>query len=181
MRMGDSLQTRGLGRVSSVCEGDNIITTLSFSPAAPQSASLFFSIRFFFFPLAVLIFEELIIYFNCSIWSYCPYCVSGDSAHPAPNVSTHRQNTERSLQSTFFLSDHFLSHQKGAEMIEFTSSACVLTCRFFSLVFYSQNRSRSTRGTCKYSYVSSTLFFLLCLILSILCWESYGILKFLKS
>lgn len=122
---------------SAVCVREIILSPPSHSLLLHLGRPLCFSQYVFFFPLAVLIFEELIIYFNCSIWSYCPYCVSGDSAHPAPNVSTHRQNTERSLQSTFFLSDHFLSHQKGDEMIEFTSSACVLTCRFFSLVFYS--------------------------------------------
>lgn len=122
---------------SAVCVREIILSPPSHSLLLHLSRPLCFSQYVFFFPLAVLIFEELIIYFNCSIWSYCPYCVSGDSAHPAPNVSTHRQKTERSLQSTFFLSDHFLSHQKGDEMIEFTSSACVLTCRFFSLVFYS--------------------------------------------
>lgn len=122
---------------SAVCVREIILSPPSHSLLLHLGRPLCFSQYVFFFPLAVLIFEELIIYFNCSIWSYCPYCVSGDSAHPAPNVSTHRQKTERSLQSTFFLSDHFLSHQKGGEMIEFTSSACVLTCRFFSLVFYS--------------------------------------------
>lgn len=53
MRMGDSLQTRGLGRVSGMCEGDNVlclwlswIASLSLAFAAPLSVSLFFSVFF---------------------------------------------------------------------------------------------------------------------------------------
>ena len=99
---------------SAVCVREIILSPPSHTPAAPLSASLFFSIRFFFFPLAVLIFEGLIIYSKCSIWSYCcSYCVSGDSAHPAPNVSKHKQKTEHSLQSTFCFSDHFTFTPKG--------------------------------------------------------------------
>lgn len=86
---------------SAVCVREIILSPPSHSLLLHLGRPLCFSQYVFFFPLAVLIFEELIIYFNCSIWSYCPYCVSGDSAHPAPNVSTHRQKTERSLQSTF--------------------------------------------------------------------------------
>lgn len=127
----------------------SVVSLLSYTLAAPLSDSLFFLLNKFF-PLAVVIFECLIIYFHRSSCPYCPYCVSVKPVSSGLTEVILRQTflyTGKILlffAFTFFLNysvafDYFLSTKKMIKNYSYQMHhvACVLTCRFLCPVFYS--------------------------------------------